>query len=371
MAVGKTRGSRGSLVKQSDRSIALLLLEGFSSLALGALLEPLASFAREQADCSVSVDLFALDDRRVRASSGVLVECDLLAEALRRRLMTGTGPDVLIICGPTYSRPAGQERVASLARLARRQGVTLCMIGMANRIVAEAGVLENEPATAHWSLLASFAETCPEVRVQNALYLTGDGVISCAGELATLDMVIALLREWSPRDARSVAERLLLSCHRDGACGQPGSPDQRLLGAPKALACAAQIMSQNIEEPLSVGEIALACGISTRQLERLFRWHTGQTPTRYYESLKLERARELLTQTDLPLAEVALASGLSSASLLNRKCRRLYGRGALRIREAARLSGATRESEEGRSGALAPRLGTQWEAVDGYRLRSA
>lgn len=72
-------------------------------------------------------------------------------------------------------------------------------------------------------------------------------------------------------------------------------------------------MERNLEEPLKLPEIAEYADISQRQTERMFVPHTGETPIRYYINVRLDRARGLVTQTEMPLAEVAGACGFGSS----------------------------------------------------------
>src|SRR3546814_8288392 len=74
------------------------------------------------------------------------------------------------------------------------------------------------------------------------------------------------------------------------------------------------LMEGYLEEPLARAELARRAGLSSRQLERLFRRYLGRTPTRYYLELRLHRARALLTQTSMSILNVALACGFVSAS---------------------------------------------------------
>ena len=83
------------------------------------------------------------------------------------------------------------------------------------------------------------------------------------------------------------------------------------------------LMEENLEEPLSRAELARRAGISTRQLERLFRKYLQRTPTRYYLELRLYRARSLLGQTAMSVLGVALACGFVSASHFS-KCYREF-----------------------------------------------
>jgi len=74
------------------------------------------------------------------------------------------------------------------------------------------------------------------------------------------------------------------------------------------------LMEAHLEEPLSCAGLSARSGISTRQMERLFRKYLKRTPQRYYLELRLERAQRLLTQSSLPVMEVALACGFVSPS---------------------------------------------------------
>ncbi len=72
------------------------------------------------------------------------------------------------------------------------------------------------------------------------------------------------------------------------------------------------MMEANIEEPISPSILARDVGMSTRQLERLFRRYLNRSPKRYYMELRLQKARNLLMQTDMSVINVALACGFAS-----------------------------------------------------------
>ena len=86
-----------------------------------------------------------------------------------------------------------------------------------------------------------------------------------------------------------------------------------------------KIMEENLEEPLPQTTIARETGLSTRQLERLFRKYMSTTPTRYYLNLRLARARLLLRQTSMSILSVAMACGFVSASHFSKCYRECYG----------------------------------------------
>ena len=73
----------------------------------------------------------------------------------------------------------------------------------------------------------------------------------------------------------------------------------------------------------SRADLARTSGLSTRQLERLFRKYLGRSPARYYLELRLNKARLLLLQTNMSVIDVALACGFVSASHFS-KCYREF-----------------------------------------------
>ena len=99
-------------------------------------------------------------------------------------------------------------------------------------------------------------------------------------------------------------------------------------------------MELNIEEPISPSVLAHDVGMSTRQLERLFRRYLNRSPKRYYMELRLQKARNLLMQTDMSVINVALACGFASPSHFSKCYRAHYDTTPYRERgsHAARLS---------------------------------
>ncbi len=85
-----------------------------------------------------------------------------------------------------------------------------------------------------------------------------------------------------------------------------------------------QMMEKNIEEPISPSTLASDVGMSTRQLERLFRRYLNRSPKRYYMELRLQKARNLLMQTDMSVINVALSCGFASPSHFSKCYRAQY-----------------------------------------------
>src|SRR5690606_6514614 len=95
------------------------------------------------------------------------------------------------------------------------------------------------------------------------------------------------------------------------------------------------LMADTLEEPISRGDIARAVGLSSRQMERLFVRYLKVTPKRYYNTLRLGRARNLLRQTDMSLAEIAIACGFETPTGFSKTYRKIFGCQPRQDRKAA------------------------------------
>lgn len=76
----------------------------------------------------------------------------------------------------------------------------------------------------------------------------------------------------------------------------------------------------------SVTELAERLGIGTRHLSRLFKQHVGASPLHIAGTLRVQRAKRLLDETDTPITEIAFQAGFSSIRRMNDAFAGLYGR---------------------------------------------
>ncbi len=92
-------------------------------------------------------------------------------------------------------------------------------------------------------------------------------------------------------------------------------------------------MQDHVEPPLLIDNVAARLRLSTRRLERLFARAFGMPPKRYYDLIRLHRARKLLVETDLPITEVALRCGYVSPTQFSARFRETFGLSPLRQRQ--------------------------------------
>ena len=94
----------------------------------------------------------------------------------------------------------------------------------------------------------------------------------------------------------------------------------------RALKRAIDYVGDNLaNKDLTLAEVAGAAHMSPYHFSRLFKESTGLAPHQYVIERRVQRAKELLSNTDLPIAEVALLCGFAHQSHLNRHFKRLLG----------------------------------------------
>ncbi|WP_185969864.1 helix-turn-helix domain-containing protein [Rhizobium straminoryzae] len=99
---------------------------------------------------------------------------------------------------------------------------------------------------------------------------------------------------------------------------------------------AKDFIDANLDRDVSIGEVAESCSMSRGYFIRAFRETTGTTPYRWLLGRRVERARQLVEETDLPLAEIATACGFADQSHLSRHFTQLLGQTPGRLRRTGR-----------------------------------
>ncbi|MGH6793540.1 MAG: GlxA family transcriptional regulator, partial [Methyloceanibacter sp.] len=212
-------------------------------------------------------------------------------------------------------------------------GVTIGGISGGPYILAKAGLLDERRATLHWEHLPAFREAFPDVEVVPSLFEIDGTRITCSGGISALDMMVALIeRDHGRQLAASVGDWFLHTHIREGFGPQRMDLRYRLGVADEKLIAVLRAMEMSLETPLSRAVLARSAGISLRQLERLFKSHIGHGIHSHYRWLRLERARQLLRETTLPVLDVALATGFASSSQFARAYANAFGEPPSRTR---------------------------------------
>jgi transcriptional regulator GlxA family with amidase domain len=297
-----------------------LTLPNYSLIACANAIEALRMANRVSARSAYRWQLLTMDGVAARASNGLSLQPTA-------SLASASALDIVFVCGGVdIRRSTGRAVLAALRRLARA-GVALGALCTGSFALAEAGLLSGYRCAIHWENLAAIREEFPQIQFLDDLYTIDRDRITCTGGIAPLDLMLTLIRaRLGNVIADRIATQFIVERGRHASERQPLSPAISPRAAHERLEAAVRLIQNKLDERLRISAVAAQVGLSTRQLERLFKRHFGQTPAALWKRWRLERARTLLTQTAMPITDVSVACGFSTAAHFSTAYRHQFGR---------------------------------------------
>jgi transcriptional regulator GlxA family with amidase domain len=307
----------------STSHFTFFLLRDFSHLAFSCALEPLR-IANLVSDKSLYSWSLASDD-------GVSATCSNGSVTLVHSGLEPTkrADRLFLISGLNVQNNVSQP-ILNYLRRERAAGTPLGAICSGAYVLAKAGFLDGVETAVHWAFHDLFAEEFPDVRLVRNVFVSDAKVITASGGTAAADLMLHLIgRDHGADLAVEVADQMVYNAVREGTAAQRVSLQSRHGMRNAHLMRAITLMEENVEEPISPSLIAKELGISTRQLERLFGRYLNSTPKHYFMEMRLNRARNLLVQTEQSITEIAIACGFRSSSHFSKVFRGQFGKSPL------------------------------------------
>ncbi len=292
--------------------------------------------ARGDADKPMyQVTVCGLSRRPIRTSHGFDIVPANGPEALAEAdtvVIPGTYAD-----GPIYQGSLPRDLARALDQIPGRARVMSICTGAF--VLAAAGMLDGRRATTHWAHADRFRRLYPAVDLDPAaLYVDEGDVLTSAGVAAGVDLCLHVVRgDFGSEIANRSARRCVVPPVRPG--GQSQFIEQHLPepGTDGTAPTRAWALTR-LEEQLDVATLARHARMSTRTFSRRFVAETGVSPARWLSQQRLERARQLLETTDLPVEKIAERAGLGSGVTLRQQMRAALGVAPLAYRKAFRAS---------------------------------
>jgi transcriptional regulator GlxA family with amidase domain len=294
-----------------------LLTENFAMMSAAAAVEPLRAANDITGDALYAFEFYSAKGGAVRASNGGFFETlplsELPAQTENLFVISGANPLALDI----------SEEAKRLRRLSRF-GTLLGGISGGAAVLAAAGVLKGRRFTVHWEHMNAMREEYPELVFERRLFVLDRDRATCAGGVAPLDMMHALIRARHGVALATEVSDWFIHTHV-----RPADDEQRLTDADEVMlhakvVSAIKLMEDHLSDPLALEELARLCGISGRQLQRHFHADLGRSVVNHYLKIRLAKAEELLRQSRLSITEIAFATGFASQSNFARAFRAAY-----------------------------------------------
>jgi transcriptional regulator GlxA family with amidase domain len=268
--------------------------------------------------------------RRVLSSIGlVLAGIDRLPDSVPDDAMIVLAGDVERVMPADVTMDADEDsaRAAAIVDWLRRvvqPEHTLVSICSGALLAGRAGLLNGYLCTTHYSSCAELAALAPEAKVlENRLYVEDGKRYSSAGVTAGIDLMLHLVSQMTDhRCAAEVARYLVVYLRRSGSDPQLSPWLEGRNHIHPAVHRVQDAITQNPAKAWTLKMLARVAGSSPRHLTRLFHEYAGTSIPDYRNRLRIELARELLTQTELDMERVAERAGFAST----RQLRRVWGR---------------------------------------------
>jgi transcriptional regulator GlxA family with amidase domain len=277
-----------------------------------------------------AIRVLALNAGPVRSSSGV--------EMMARDFKSAGAITTLIIAGGEGVATAARcnATLAFVQRLAKR-GVRIASVCSGAYVLAEAGLLDGKRATTHWGRTREFVVRYPRVKFEPDQIFTRDGKVwTSAGISAGIDLALAMVTDdHGEAVAQNTARQLVLYHRRSG--GQSQFSSLLELKAPNGRFGALLAWArENLDEPLTVEDLADRANMSARHFARAFAAETGSTPSKAIERLRIEAARERVQSSSEAIEMVAQSTGFRDPERMRRAFIRAFGQPPQSLRRAAR-----------------------------------
>lgn len=299
--------------------VAFLPLKDYSMIAFANAVEPLRAANRITGKALFDWRLVSLDGKSVVSSNGLTIGPFSSVGEL------GT-IDILFVCGGINVKEAVSEPLLTYLKELAQKKVALGALCTGSYALARARLLDGYHCAVHWENLAALHEEYPNINFGSKLFVIDRDRLTASGGLAPLDLSLALIRQLFGKTlSQTIAEVFICERVRDGHDSQHVPLNAQVGPGQHKIIEAASLMEANIEEPLTLDELAKYVGLSRRQIERLFKLHLGRAPTRYYLELRLTRARQLLLQTKMSIMAITVACGFRSPPHFSKAYREFFG----------------------------------------------
>ncbi|MCA0271392.1 MAG: helix-turn-helix domain-containing protein [Proteobacteria bacterium] len=309
-------------------TVAVLVMAETNLFSLAAAVDPMRAANRRAGRELFLWRYVSAEGGPVPLTAGFTIPTEALTDRTEADLL-------MLLAGFRLMEQATPALLARLRRLAPR------LRGMAgidggSWFLALAGLLDGQAATVHWEDLESFATRFPAIETRADRYVISGRYITTGGAAPCLDMMLDLIgARWGMELALRVAGAFVYAPYQTGAQPQQSVPAARIARADPALGAAIALMEAGLEDPAPIADIAGRIGLSQRRLEMLFADRLGTSPGRFFLDLRLDEARRLVTDTRLPLQEVALRTGFSGQVTFARAFRARFGAAASALRRGA------------------------------------
>ena len=291
------------------KTVAMVLFPDFLLLDMAGPMEVFSIANRYlQPDQQYELTTLATEPGLLRASNGVKLQAD-------RHIDQASGHyDLLLVPGgPGAYNDKPQALLEWLKGAVTRAGQygSICTGAF---VLGFAGLLDGYRVTTHWHYTERLIKAFPSARVEvDQIFVQDRNLITSGGVTAGIDLALSVVaNDHGKKIALDVAKVLLVVMKRQGDQAQ-FSPLMASVGPQETPITRVQNhMLEHLDQAFSIESMASLASMSARHFARVFAREVNMTPMDFLQGARIDRARNLLETSELPLKTVAFKSGFGS-----------------------------------------------------------
>ncbi|WP_420547085.1 GlxA family transcriptional regulator [Curvivirga sp.] len=312
------------------KKVSYILADGFAPTSFSLSMEALAVANDLSAEECYSYNILSVSETQSTARS-----YNHISVQVEGSFRLASQSDAIIICAyqnaALYKNPA----FSSFLRQQARIGKTIAALSGGSFLLAHAGLLNTKRCSLAGEYAQLFKELHPNISVLADVFTIESNILTCAGGLSALDMMIYLIRQdFGKALSQKVSDRFLYEKFRSPEETRNSQRYLSLRMQSAYLGQAVELMEKNIDTPLDIETLAFQVGTTARNLELVFKKYLNKTPNAYYREARLNHAYQMIVETRLPITVIAQASGFASSSYFSKCFAKLYGLQPTNIRKS-------------------------------------
>ena len=234
------------------------------------------------------------------------------------RTAGSSGSELLLVCGGYRCDLAENRLLSDFLRLQADRGIQLGGLWNGILALAHAGLMDGRACAVHPDNHSRARMEHPQLQLRSDTVVIDRDRLSAAGPNSAFELMLLLVRRHDSADTVQQIRQILRAYSTPAAPHDAGSQLANPPTLPKNLRSALQLMHSNLDEPVNKIDLARHVNLSPRAVERLFQRHLGTSPARYYLELRLQRAHDLLTNSQLSIGAVGETCGFVSTAHFSR-----------------------------------------------------
>ncbi len=243
--------------------------------------------------------------------------------------LTDNTQNTMVFIPALWGNPrAAVRQLPEAAAWLRQQyagGASICSVGTGSYFLAEAGLLDQRPATTHWRYFDDFQAHYPAIKLERKKFITHKDRLYCTGSVnAVRDVMLHFVEQlFSSAVADEVARHFTHELKRSyesfllAADPQDSHHDELIIKIQEWL-------QKNYPREINMQALSVHFGLNVRSFNRRFRQAANQTPVEYLQEVRISQARDLLKLSNLSIAEIAFAVGYHDVSYFTGLFQRLH-----------------------------------------------